>query len=142
MTQSFEFTIYHCSDSIEDFGDSQGCLFFISHYTRSDYRKIRVLVYDQKKFDFFNADGKRKCFVVMLFGPKNTPAFYTAMMKVLRDDWVVLLNEIKHRVPSDVSITNIVCDRKRIIDDMLIYSNYIDTLFHYFFCVANVFAKY
>ena len=39
---------------------------------------------------FFTPNGKKKGFVVMTFGPKNVPAFYTAMMRILQDEWIIL----------------------------------------------------
>ena len=73
-----------------------------------------------RKFGFFTPEEKNKCFVVILFGLNNTPVFYTAMMKILHDDWVILSNSTKDVVPSDTSIAKIFCDNKIIIDDILI----------------------
>ena len=121
VTRSFEFPIPRCSDSIEDLGDSYGKLYFISLDARSGYHQIRVRESDQEKLAFFTPDGKKKCFVVMPFGPKNAPAFYTAMMKILHDEWVVLFHSTKECVPSDPSLLKIFCDSKTIIDDTLIF---------------------
>ena len=64
---------------------------------------------------------EKKFFVVMPFGPKNAPAFYTAMMRILHDEWVVLFDSTKECVPSDPSLLKIFCDSKTIIDDTLIF---------------------
>ena len=40
----------------------------------------------------------KKTFKVMPFGPKNTPAFYTAMMQSLRDGWNILFKEKRHTI--------------------------------------------
>ena len=45
-------------------------------------------------------------------------------------------------VPSDTYIVKIFCDSKTIIDDTLIYSNYIPILLRYFSCVDQVFTKH
>ena len=78
----------------------------------------------------------------MPFGPKNAPAFYTAMMQFLRDDWTILFNETRNTINLSNSPTNIVCDDRIIIDDILLFSNHIPTLLHYFSCVAQVFTKF
>ena len=78
----------------------------------------------------------------MSFGPKNAPAFYTAMMKILHDESVILFHSTKECVPSDPSISKIFWDSKTIINDTLIFFNHIPTLLHYFSCVAQVFTKY
>ena len=142
VTRSFEFLIPRCSDSIEDLGYLYGKLFFISLDTCSVYHYIRVQESDHEKLAFFTFEGKKKCGVVMPFGPKNAPVFYTAMMKVLQNEWVVLFNATKYIVPSDTSLAKIFCDSKTIVDDTLIYSNHIPTLLHYFSCVAKVFTIY
>ena len=78
----------------------------------------------------------------MPFGPKNAPAFYTAMMQFLRDNWTILFNETRNTINLSNSPTNIVCDDRIIIDDILLFSNHIPTLLHYFSCVAQVFTKF
>ena len=142
VTLLLKFPILRCSGSIEDLGVSYGKLYFISLDDRFGYHQIRVRECDQEKLAFFTPEGKKRCIVVMRFGPKNAPAFYTAMMKVLRDEWVILFHSTKDCVPSDTSISTIFCDSKTIIDDTLIFSNHIPTLLHYFSCVAQVFTKY
>ena len=78
----------------------------------------------------------------MPFGSNNAPAFYTTIMKILHDNWVILLNSTKDIVPSDMSITKIFYDSKIIVDDTLIYSNHIPTLFHHFSWFVEDFTKY
>ena len=62
-------------------------MYFISLDACSGYHQIRVQKYDQEKLVFFTPSGKKKTLKVMSFAPKNAPAFYTAMMQFLRDDW-------------------------------------------------------
>ena len=114
------------------FGDSYGKLYLISLDARSGYHQIRVRESDQEKLAFFTPYGKKKCFIVMPFRPKNAPAFYTAMIRILHDEWVVLFHSTKECVPSDPSLLKILCDSKTIIDGTLIFSNHIQTLLHYF----------
>ena len=83
-----------------------------------------------------------KTYKVMLFRPKTAPAFYTAMMQILRDDWIALFNETRHSIVDEHSPETIVCDDKIVIDEILLYSNHIPTLLHYFSCVAKVFTKF
>ena len=78
----------------------------------------------------------------MPFGPKDTPAFYTAMIRIVQEKWIILFNNTKHIVISDHSLTNTFCNSKTIIDDILLYSKHIPTLLHYFSCVTQVFTKY
>ena len=86
VTRTFEFPIPRYSDSIEDLGDSYGNLFFISLDARSSYHQIKVRPCNQEELAFFTPDGKNKYFVVMPFGPKNAPAFYTVMMRIIQDE--------------------------------------------------------
>ena len=128
VTKSFEYPIPRCSGSIEDFGDFSGKFYFISLNARSGYHQIRVRKIDQEKLAFFRPDGKKETFKVMPFGPKNAPAFYTAMMQFLRGEWIMLFNETKHMFSLTDSPTKIVCNDRIIIDDILLFSNHIPTL--------------
>ena len=78
----------------------------------------------------------------MHFGPKNAPAFYTVMMQILRYDQIALFNETRHSIVDKNAPNTIFCDDKIVIDDILLYSNHIPTLRHYFSCVANFFTKF
>ena len=78
----------------------------------------------------------------MPFGPKNAPTFNTTMMQILRDDWIALFNETRHSIVDEHAPDIIVCDDKIVIDDILLYSNHIPALLHYFSCVAKVFTKF
>ena len=78
----------------------------------------------------------------MPFGTKNAPAFYTVMMNFLRDDWILSFNETKHNVSFDHSSTKIICDDRIIIDDILLFSNHIPTLLHYFPVLHKECTKY
>ena len=49
---NFEFPIYRYADSIEDFGDFSGRMYFISLDARSDYHQIRMRRRDQEKLVF------------------------------------------------------------------------------------------
>ena len=60
VTKSFEFPIPRCTDSIENFGDSSGRMYFISLDARSGYHQIRVRKRDQEKLVFFTPNGKKE----------------------------------------------------------------------------------
>ena len=90
VTWSFEFPIPCSSDSIEDLGDSYGSLFFISLKFHSGFHQIKVRPCDQEKLAFVIPDGKNKCFVVIPFGSTNAPAFYTTMMRIFQDEWIII----------------------------------------------------
>ena len=64
------------------------------------------------------------------------------MMQFLREDWIILFQETKHNIVMTNSPSNIVCDDRIIIDDILLFSNHVSTILHYFSCVARVFTKY
>ena len=49
VTKSFEYHIPRCSNSIEDFGDFSGNIYFISLDARSGYHQIRVRKIGQEK---------------------------------------------------------------------------------------------
>ena len=142
VTRSIEFPNSRCSDSIEDLGDSYGCLFFISLDAPSGYHQIKVRTCDQENLNFLTPEGKKKWFIIIPFGSKNAPTFYTTMMKVLYDEWIIILNKKKHMIQSDISLTNIYCNNKTGIDDTLLYSNHIPILLHYLSYVTQVFNKY
>ena len=60
VTKSFEFPIPRYADSIENFSDFSGRVYFISLDVRSDYHQIRVRKCDQENLAFFIPSGKRK----------------------------------------------------------------------------------
>ena len=70
---------------------------------------------------------------VMTFVPKNTPAFYTAMLQICRDDWLVLSEETKHTLSVIIYHVTVICNDKIVIDDILLYSNHNPTLSSIFF---------
>ena len=76
------------------------------------------------------------------FGLKNASEFNTAMMHFLLDDWTILFNETRNSVNISNSAIDIICNDRIIIDDVLLFSNHIPTLLHYFSCVAQVFTKF
>ena len=142
VTLGFEFPIPHCADSIEDFGDSCGPIFIIFLDTRSCYHKISVRRYDREKLAFFTLSGEKKTYKVLPFGPTNDPVFYTAMIQALRKELLLLFADTKHVIRLNSAPVSIICNDKIIIDDILLYSNHVNTLIHYFSCVAQFFTKY
>jgi hypothetical protein len=94
----------------------------------------RVRLTDQEKLAFFGPDHKKYTFQVMPFGPRNAPAFYTAMMGIFRDEWnalyLLLFPDATAHFGSRV-----------IIDDILLWSTYLPALQNYFRCVCMVFTK-
>ena len=142
ITLGFEFPILRCADSIEDLGDSCGSIFTISLDARSGYHQIRVRKCDQEKLVFFTPSGEKKTYEILPFRPTNAPSFYTAMMQTLRHEWLLLYADTKHLIIIHPAPVTIICNDKIIIDDILLYSNNVNTLIHYFSCVAQVFTKF
>ena len=68
----------------------------------------------------------------MPFKPRNAPVLYTVIMHCLRDAWILLFKETKHNIVMNTSLSYIVCDDRIIIDDMLLFSNIIPTILHFF----------
>ena len=114
----------------------------ISLDARSGYHQIRVRESDEEKLVFFNPSGTKKKLRVMPFGPKHFPTFYIAMMQSLRTDWLLLFADTKHVISRDNVPDTFICNDKTIIDDILLHSNHVPSLLHYFSCVAQVFTKY
>ena len=63
-------------------------------------------------------------------------------MKSLRKAWLLLYADTKHLIHLDSAPVTIICNDKIVIDDILLYSNSINSLIHYFSCVAHVFTKH
>ena len=109
-------------------------LFFLD--ARSGYHQIRVRDCDKEKLTLFTPSRTKKTYKVLPFGSTNAPAFYTVMMQSLRKEWLLLFARLNSAPVS------IVYNDKIIIDDILLYSNHINTLIHYFSCVSQVFTVY
>ena len=152
VTKSFTFPIPRCAESIEDFGDSNGPIFFITLDARQGYHQIAVRLRDQEILAFFTPDGSNKTFVVIPFGPKNEPSFYTAMMKEFQREWNVdfksqsAVNQPNPQSMMSSSTPSSDCKAvhgSRIaIADILLYSTSVFTLLRYFSCVARVVVRY
>ena len=95
-----------------------------------------------RKVGFLYPRRKTEFIIIIPFGPKNKSFFYTVMMKILHDQWVILFNSTKYIVPLDTSVAKIFRNSKTNIDATLFYSNHIPTLLYYFSCVAQVLYKY
>ena len=119
VTHGFEFPIPHYTDSIDEFGDSNGSICFISLDTRSGYHQVRVRKSDQENLAFFTPSSKNKTFKVIPFDPKNAPDFYITMMHILCEDWILFCKESKHTIVMTNSPSNIVCDDRIIIDGIV-----------------------
>lgn len=63
-------------------------------------------------------------------------------MKYLCDDYILLFKGTKHVIILDSSPFIIICDDIIIINDILIFSNHVPTIFHYFACITRVLFKY
>jgi hypothetical protein len=135
VTMPFEYPIPRCDDAIDNFGDSAGRLYFISLDNKTGYHQIRVCKADQVKLAFFAPDGKKYTWLVMPFGPRNAPAYYTCMMHFFQEEWNALFAT---RHPALLAHKG----SRVIIDDILLWSVVLDVVIKYFGCVVEVFMKY
>jgi hypothetical protein len=135
VTLPFEYPIPRCDDAIDNFGDSNGLLYFIALDNMTGYHQIRVRHRDQEKLAFFAPDDHKYCWPVMPFGPRNAPAFYTCMMGIFKGEWQALF---RSRYPTDTSHLG----SRIIIDDILLWSTIVAALLRLFECVCDIFMKY
>ena len=78
----------------------------------------------------------------MLFGSTNALDFYTATIQALHKKWLFIFSDTKYLICVTSAPITIICNDKIIIDDILLYTNNVLTLLHYFSCVTQVFTKY
>ena len=92
----------------------------------------------------------------MPFGPTNTPVFYPAMTKNMKDEWGGLFIErlrelssiggetvfISATMKKCIGNRKIVSGTKIIIDDIILWSSNIYALFVYLECICTIFRKH
>ena len=92
----------------------------------------------------------------MLFGPTNSPGFYSAMVRNLKEEWDNIfterLQELIHlegdavtvSITTEVNIGNkkLIFGTKIIIDDILLWCSNVNALLIYSECVCEIFLKY
>lgn len=123
---------------------------FVLHQIREPSRLLSDLTSrdrPRKKY-LFNPRWKKEQIVVIPFGLKITPTFYTTMMKDLEIEYNVLfgkdtivdlhnprelVSHTSHLKPHPVKFVH---SRKIIIDGILLYSSNVYTWLRYFACVA------
>ena len=88
----FEFPIPRCDDSISIIGNGSQFIWIISPDARQGYHQVLAKRIDREKLAFFSRHGWKYTFKVIPCGPTNTPAFYSAMMKSMKDEWDSLFN--------------------------------------------------
>ena len=75
-----------CDDAIAIIDTGSQFIWIISLDARQGYHQVRVRRIDREKLAFFSPCGLKFTFKVMPFGPTNAPAFYSAMMKSMKDE--------------------------------------------------------
>jgi hypothetical protein len=112
VTLPFKYLIPCCDNAINNFGDSNARLYFISLDNKTGYHQIGVRFANQDKLAFFKPDGKKYTFSVMPFGPRNAPTFYTCMMLVCEASMTVFSKSVdptiwltKAAVPSSMILS-------------------------------------
>ena len=107
---------------------------------------------DKEKLAFFAPNDRKYTFNVMPLGPTNTPTFYTAMMKDMKDEWdtlfviritAMLVFEGKTITVSAARIItigrkNLIVGSKTIIVDILLWCNRKLLAIVYFECVCAI----
>ena len=134
VTKPYDYPIPRCDDALEDFGDSKGKLYFISVDAKFGYHQISVNEFSQEKLAFMGPNYVKYCYTVMPFGPKNSPAVYTAMITVLKNEYDALFQT---RHPAKV----LTVGNKNIMDDALIWSTDAMTSLQYFRCLCEIYIK-
>ena len=85
ITKPFEIPIPRCDDAIAIIDRRSQYIWIISLDARQWYHQVTVRKIDRDKLAFFSPDDWKYTFKVMPFGPTNAPAFYSAMMKNMKD---------------------------------------------------------
>lgn len=100
ITKHFEFPIPRYDDAIAILNTGSQFIWIISLDAQQGYYQVRVLKVDREKLAFFAPDGWKYTFKVIPFGPTNVPAFYSTMMRNLKEEWddlfIIGLKEITH----------------------------------------------
>jgi hypothetical protein len=120
---------------IDNFGNATVTVHFISVDGKAGFHQISVNEADQEKLAFFGLDIENYCFTVMPFGPRNAPSIYTAIMKILKDEWDLLF---RSRYPDLFTKDS----NNNIIDDTLLWSPDQMITLQYFCCVCEIIKKY
>ena len=87
VTKPFKFPIPRYNDAIIILDYGAGKIWIISPDACQGYHQILVREADREKLTFFAPDDWKYTFNFMPFGLTNSPPFYTAMMKDLKNEW-------------------------------------------------------
>ena len=90
---SLSYLFQICDDAIRTVGSGSNKIRNISLDARQGYHEISVRHFDREKSDLFAPDNQEYTFLVMPFGPTNTPDFYSDMMKNFKYEWYVVFVE-------------------------------------------------
>ena len=93
ITKYIELTIPCCDDSITTIGTGSNIIFIISLDTRKGYHQISVRHVNREKLALFVLDNQKFTFLVIPFGPTNTPGFYSSTMKNFKEKWYMIFIE-------------------------------------------------
>ena len=128
VTRIFEVHIPRCTNNVRVCYDSSSCIQYISlKFVLSSI----TFVFDEmiKKNVIFTPTGKKEKFKVIPFCPKNTPIFYTIMIKCLRNSWIFFLRNQMYYFLDNSSAT-VIYDDRIIIDESVLFFNDIPTTLH------------
>ena len=155
ITKPFEILIPWCDDAITIIDTGSQYIWIISLDTRQGYHQVTVRKIDREKLAFFFPDGWKYMFKVIPFGPTNAPAFYSGMMKYMKDErdglFMERLRELYSIGGETVFISatmkiyignkKIVYSTKITIDAILLWNSNICALFVYLECICKVFRN-
>ena len=102
VTNPFEYPIVRCDAAIEDLGDGNGFLYFISLDAAQGYNQIKVKKDDTQKLAFFAPDNKKYTFSVIPFGPTYAPSFYTFVPRIIQGEATKLFRMLCNDVNIDL----------------------------------------
>ena len=91
VTNLFKFLTGQCDAAIKDIGDGSGDLHFISLDNMQGYHEICVHDCDVEKLVIFFPDRHTYAYLIVLpFGLHNEPPFYTMVIRVMKDEAMLL----------------------------------------------------
>ena len=87
VSKIYKYPLPRCDMAITIFEIGSTCIYVNTVDAKQGYRQISVRECDVDKLAFFVPDNKKYGFTVILFGPVNTPSFYSCLMGAFKTEW-------------------------------------------------------